>query len=69
MRFQLLNDDCRQVRKNLPDELLDELDESDSSSLYQHISHCRSCLEAYIALQAAAELACPASEDPDRLSA
>ncbi len=48
---------CRQVRENLPQELLGELDEDSSSVLFQHVSQCRSCLEAYIALQAAADLA------------
>ena len=52
-------DECRQARLSLPRELLGELDEYSSSVLFQHISRCRSCLEAYIALQAAAELACP----------
>ncbi len=52
-------DDCRQTRLSLPRELLGELDEDSSSGLFRHISQCRSCLEAYIALQAAAELACP----------
>lgn len=50
-------EECRQVRQNLPGELLGELDEDISSILFQHVSQCRSCLEAYIALQAAAELA------------
>lgn len=59
MRFRSLSDECRQVRMSLPLDLLKELDGSVSSGLYQHISQCRSCLEAYIALQAAAELACP----------
>lgn len=49
--------ECRQVRQNLPRELLRELDEDSSSVLFQHVSQCRSCLEAYIALQAAADLA------------
>ena len=57
MRQMELNDECRQVRQNLPHELLGELDEASSSSLFRHVSHCRNCLEAYIALQAAADLA------------
>lgn len=52
-----LNDECRQVRQNLPPELLGDLDEAASSVLFQHVSQCRRCLEAYIALQAAADLA------------
>ncbi|APZ96344.1 hypothetical protein Fuma_06012 [Fuerstiella marisgermanici] len=57
-QFEKRNE-CRQARSSLPHELLGEMDDDASSSLYQHISQCRSCLEAYIALQAAADLACP----------
>ena len=53
------DEECRQVRMNLPLEMLGVLDEDSSSVLFQHLSHCRCCLEAHIALQAAAELACP----------
>lgn len=57
VRVMDANEECRQVRQNLPHDLLGELGEHSSSVLYQHVSHCRSCLEAYIALQAAADLA------------
>ena len=51
---------------NLPDELFNESDGSSPSGLFEHISHCRSCLEAYIALLAAAELADPANDSEHR---
>jgi hypothetical protein len=57
MRRADANEECRQVRQDLPRELLGELDENCSSVLFEHVSHCRSCLGAYIALQAAADLA------------
>jgi len=57
-RRAMLNEECRQTLSDLPRELFGELDENSSSGLFEHIRHCRSCLEAYIALQAAAELAC-----------
>jgi len=57
MRRKELNEECRQMRMNLPDDLLGELDEGSSSILYQHVSQCRSCLEAYLALQTAADIA------------
>lgn len=52
-----LSAECRQVRHRLPLELLNDLDEASSEKLCQHLRNCRSCLEAYIALQAAAALA------------
>lgn len=51
------NEVCRQVRQDLPREFLGELDELSSSSLFQHVRHCRSCLTAYLTLQVAADLA------------
>ena len=66
MRFRSLSDECRQIRMNLPDELFNESDGSSPSGLFEHISHCRSCLEAYIALLAAAELADPANDSEHR---
>ena len=52
-----MNEECRQTRFELPRELFGELDEPSSSGLFEHIRRCRGCLEAYVALQAAAELA------------
>ena len=60
VRSHKMNDECRQTLSRLPDELLGILDDNASSGMYQHIRHCRSCLEAYIALQAAADMALPA---------
>lgn len=62
-----LNESCRQARMNLPDDLLKQLDEPSSSRLYQHLSLCRSCFEAYITLQAAAELASPLQDQSARI--
>jgi len=59
MRSRGMNDECRQTRQRLPDELLGILDDNASFGMYHHIRHCRSCLEAYIALQAAADMALP----------
>lgn len=52
-----VTEECRQARNRLPFELLQDLDDSSSEDLYQHLRQCRSCLETYIALQAAVELA------------
>ncbi|MEP3482368.1 MAG: zf-HC2 domain-containing protein [Fuerstiella sp.] len=60
--FRSANEECRQALSRLPDDLLKELDEQSSSSLYRHLGQCRSCFEAYLALQAAAELAGPLSD-------
>jgi hypothetical protein len=66
MRFRRMNDECRQIRMRLPDELLTKPDGLISSGLLQHVSHCRSCLEVFIALQAAVELACPLDHGSQR---
>lgn len=65
--FRSASVSCRQVRLNLPDELLKQLDEKSASQLYQHLSLCRSCFEAYLTLQAAAELACPLPDHSVRI--
>ena len=66
MRFRSMSDECRQIRMSLPDELLTKPDGLMESGLLQHVSQCRSCLEVYIALQAAAELACPLDDGRQR---
>ncbi len=48
---------CQQARQSLLLDMLEELDEKSSSSLFRHLNSCRSCLQAYIALQAAGSLA------------
>lgn len=58
-RSRSVNDECRQVLMSLPDDLLKERGDQSSSKLYQHLSQCRGCFEAYLSLQAAADLACP----------
>lgn len=51
---------CESVRRLLPDVALgDRSDDHASSDLLLHLTQCRPCLEVYIALQAAAELASP----------
>lgn len=55
--------DCRKIRRNLPEMLLEDLDRDRLSSLLQHLGQCRSCLKLHIAFQAAAELASPLSPE------
>ncbi|MEZ6059019.1 MAG: hypothetical protein R3C19_01515 [Planctomycetaceae bacterium] len=64
-RSATMNDECRQVRQSLPIELLAEPDGELSSVLFSHLRRCRGCLGAYIALQAAAELASPLNTADD----
>ena len=51
--------DCRKVRRDLPEMLLQDMDGDRLSILLQHLGQCRSCLKLHIAFQAAAELASP----------
>lgn len=54
---QKMDENCRQVCVRLPEVVFDQSGDDDSPELFDHLSQCRRCLEAYIALQAAAELA------------
>ena len=54
-----VTEECRQIRRNLPHELLNEPDGSLPSGFHQHLLRCRSCFETFAALYAAAALARP----------
>lgn len=58
-RGRIFSDECRQIRDCLPDFWLGELGENTSSSIARHLCRCRSCMEVYIALHAAADMAAP----------
>lgn len=55
--------DCRKVRRDLPEMLLEDMDGDRLSSLLHHLVQCRSCLKLHIAFQAAAELASPLAHE------
>ena len=52
-----MDENCRQVCVRLPEVVFGPSDDDELSDVFEHLSQCRRCLEAYIALQAAAELA------------
>ncbi|MFN9720703.1 MAG: hypothetical protein ACK58L_18550 [Planctomycetota bacterium] len=49
--------DCEQVLNRLSTFWLNEPDDEQSPALFSHLCLCRSCLQKWIALEAAAELA------------
>ena len=49
--------DCRQAQQSLLADLCGDLDDVSSTQLMTHLRSCRHCLDSWLKIQAAAELA------------